>query len=123
MKSKPLDIVLLIFKILIPLIMIVQFVWLVYLRVLDRIEFLEMIKIHGEPPMNYGMAEFLSVLFIAFVNFCCFIITGICLIIANCFKSSQKRDRHIKHFGLMIFAPMVSTVLFCIIIFLILIIG
>ena len=92
MKNKPLDIVLLVFKILIPLLMIVPFVWLVYLRVLDRIEALEMIRVHGEPPMNYGMAEFLSALFIALVNFCCFIITGICLIVANCFKSSPKRD-------------------------------
>ena len=122
MKNKPLDTVLLIFKILIPLIMIVLFVWSLYLRILDRIEVLEMIRVHGEPPKNYGMAEFLSALFIAFVNFCCFIITGICLIIAHCFRSSPKRDQHIKHFGLMIFAPIASTVLYCIITFLILII-
>ena len=122
MKNKPLDIVLLVFKILIPLLVIVPLVYFTFMSIVDRIDVLKQIKIHGEPPGNYGMGEFLSALFIAFVNFCCFIITGICLIIANCFKSSPKRDQHIKHFGLMIFAPIASTVLYCIITFLILII-
>lgn len=123
MKNKPLDIVLLVFKILIPILMIVPFVFFTYLSIANRVDYLETIKIYGEPPMNYGMAEFLSAVFISFENFCVFIITAICFLIANLFKSSQKREKHIKHFGLMLFAPISVTVLFCIIIILILTIG
>ena len=79
MKSKPLDIVLLIFKILVPLLVIIPLVYFICLSIVNRIDVLEQIKIHGEPPGNYGMGEFISALLIAFINFCLIIINAICL--------------------------------------------
>ena len=76
-KNKPLNIVLLIFKIIVPLLMIVPLVYFTCLSIVDRIEVPEQIKLHGEPPGHYGMAEFISALLITFINFCLFIINSI----------------------------------------------
>lgn len=123
MKSKPLDIVLLVFKILVPLLMIVPLVYFTCLSIVDRIEVPEQIKLYGETPGNYGMAEFISALLIAFINFCLIITNAICLLTAFLFKSSQKRDKHIFHFSVMLFAPCVATILYCVILVLIFNIG
>lgn len=123
MKNKPLDIVLLVFKILIPLLMIVPLVYFTCMSIVDRIDVLKQIKIHGEPPGNYGMGEFISALLIAFINFCLFIINAICLLTAFLYKSSQKRDKHIFYFSVMLFAPNVATILYCVILVLIFSIG
>ncbi len=123
MKNKPLDIVLLVFKILVPMLVIVPLVYFTCLSIVNRIDFLEQIKIHGEPPGHYGMGEFLSAMLIAFINFCLIIINAICLLTAFLFKSSQKRDKHIFYFSVMLFAPNVATILYCIILVLILNIG
>ncbi len=123
MKSKPLDIVLLILKIIIPLLMIIPLVFFTYLSIVNRIDYLEAIKMHGEPPGHYGMAEFLYALIIAFVNFCIFIVTAICLLTAHLFKTSQKREKHKKFFSWMLLAPIADTVLFGFILVLILNIG
>ncbi len=123
MKNKPLDIVLLIFKILIPLLMIVPLVFFTYLSIINRIDYLEAIKLYGEPPGHYGMAEFLYALLTVFINAGVFVITSICLLIAHLSKSSQKREKHKKYFAWMLLAPIAVTVLFFIIIILILNIG
>lgn len=123
MKNKPLDIVLLVFKILVPILIIVPLIYFTGLSIVNRIDVLEFIKIHGEPPGNNGMAEFLSAILIAFINFCLFIINAICLLTAILFKSSQKRDKHIFHFSVMLFAPCVATILYCVILVLIFNIG
>ena len=123
MKNKPLDIVLLIFKILVPLLVIVPLVYFTCLSIVNRIDVLEQIKIHGEPPGNYGMGEFISALLIAFINFCLIIINAICLLTAFLFKSSQKRDKHIFYFSVTLFAPIAATILYCVILILIFSIG
>lgn len=122
-KNKPLDIVLLIFKIIVPLLMIVPLVYFTCLCIVDRIEVPEQIKLYGETPGNYGMAEFISALLTAFINFCLFIINAICLLTAILFKSSQKRDKHIFYFSVMLFAPCVATIHYCVILVLIFNIG
>ena len=123
MKNKPLDIVLLVFKILIPLLVIVPLVYFTFMSIVDRIDVLKQIKIHGEPPGNYGMGEFISALLIAFINFCLFIINAICLLTAFLFKSSQKRDKHIFYFSVTLFSPIAATILYCVILVLIFNIG
>ncbi len=123
MKNKPLDIVLLIFKILIPLLMIVPLVFFTYLSIVNRIDYLEAIKLHGEPPGHYGMAEFLYALIIFFINLGIFVISAIGLLIAHLFKTSQKREKHKKYFSWMLLAPIADTVLYCLILVLIVNIG
>ncbi len=123
MKNKPLDIVLFVFKILVPLLVIIPLVYFSCLSIVNRIDFLEQIKIHGEPPGHYGMGEFLSAMLIAFINFCLIIINAICLLTAFLFKSSHKRDKHIFYFSVMLVAPNVATILYCVILVLIFSIG
>ncbi len=123
MKNKSLDIVLLIFKILIPLLVIVPLVFFTYLSIVNRIDYLEVIKMHGEPPGHYGMAEFLYALLTVFINAGVFVITAICLLIAHLSKSSQKREKHKKYFSWMLLAPIADTVTFILILILIINIG
>lgn len=123
MKNKPFDIVLLVFKIILPLLMIVPLVYFTCLSIVNHIDYLETLEMYGEPPGHYGMGEFLSALLIAFINFCVFIITAICLLAAHLFKSSQKRAAHMKFFAWMLLAPIADTVLYCLILILILNIG
>lgn len=123
MKNKPLDIVLLIFKIIIPILIILPLVFFTYLGIRNRIDYLEAIKLYGEQPGHYGMAEFLMALILAFINLCVFILTAICLLIAHLFKSSQKRAEHKKFFSWMLLAPVADTVLYSIILILIVNIG
>lgn len=123
MKNKPLDIVLLIFKIIIPLLLIVPFIFFTYLSIVNRIDYLEVIKLYGEPPGHYGMAEFMYALLTIFINVGVFVISAICLLTAFLFKSSKKRDKHIFYFSVMLFAPNVATILYCVILVLIFNIG
>ncbi len=123
MKNKPLDIVLLIFKIIIPLLMIVPLVFFTYLSIVNRIDYLETIKIYGEPPGHYGMAEFVYALLTVFINAGVFVFTAICLLIAHLSKSLQKREKHKKYFSWMLLAPIADTVIFSLILILIVNIG
>ena len=97
MKNKPLDIVLLIFKIIIPILIILPLVFFTYLGIRNRIDYLEAIKLYGEQPGHYGMAEFLMALILAFINLCVFILTAICLLIAHLFKSISSILTGVKH--------------------------
>lgn len=115
MKTKPLDTVLLIFKILIPLCVIIPFAYLTYLNIDDHLLVVEQIKLYGEAPMNDGMGEIFRAIFIVLVNFCLCIISGICLFISHRFKNSQKRKQHIKHFTWIFHSPIAATVLFVLI--------
>lgn len=123
MKTKPIDIIFLILKIIIPLLMIVPLIFFTYLSIVNHIDYLEAIKLYGEPPGHYGMAEFLYALIICFINFGVFIITAICLLTAHLSKSSQKREKHKKHFSWMLLAPIADTVIFVLILVLIVNIG
>ncbi len=123
MKNKSLDILLLILKIIIPLLMIVPLVFFTYLSIVNRIDYLEAIKLYGEPPGHYGMAEFLYALIVFFINVGVFVITALCLLTAHLFKTSQKRDKHMKFFSWMLLAPIADTVLFSLILILIVNIG
>lgn len=119
MKNRALDIVLLVFKIILPLLMIVPLVLFTYLSIVNRIDYLEVIELYGEPPGHYGMAEFLYALLTFFINAGVFVITALCLLTAYLFKSSQKRAAHMKYFTWMLPAPIAGTALYSLIIIII----
>ncbi len=114
MKAKPLDIVLTVFKILLPLLLILTLVWC-GVRNVENLEFLRDCNESGEYPGGLGLSQF-SIYIVIAVASALFIITDlICLLIAYLFRSSARRAGHIRYFGFALLMPAPMTLIYWII--------
>ncbi len=115
MKTKPLDILLLVFKIILPLLLILTLVWC-SVRNVENIEFLRECNERGEYPGGLGLSQFAVFIVLAAASALFIIADLICLLIAYLFRSSERRAAHIRYFGFALLSPTAMALIYWIII-------
>lgn len=104
MKNKPLDVVLLVFKILLSLILVATLAFCC-VRTVENHQFLHDSNVSGERPGGLGLSNFVLILLMLISSVVFLTLNGVCMLTSYLFKSSAKRDRHLRYFAWSFLAP------------------
>ncbi len=111
MKTKPLDIVLLVFKILIPLILILSLAFVSERVISCYFEILAQREL-GNEPQEAGLLTFVCFILLGAICSGVFLFDAISLLISKLFNSSAKQKGHIKYFAWMLLSPLATLIAF-----------
>lgn len=122
-KIKPLDIFLLFLKILIPILILIPLVFFSYRLIEGRI--FEIAEMENKEIRGGGAFLFaiVSHVLLFVINVVLFIVAGICYLISKKYKATPKHKKNVLTFGRLTLMPIVSQVLYFILILIVLHFG